>query len=77
MPGDSVGVLLDECLAGAVFGTAEDKVNLWETLGGSGSLVNVVSAEVAGVVDDLLNGAKGKILVTESCSNLLDSCYEG
>jgi hypothetical protein len=67
VPCDSVGTLLQERLAGAIVGAAEDQMNLGEALGGSRGLVDVVSAKVSGVVDDLLNGAGRKILVTEGC----------
>lgn len=65
MPCDSVGALLQELLTGAIVGTAEDQMDLGESLGGSRGLVDVVSAEVSGVVDDFLNGTGGEVLVAE------------
>lgn len=65
VPCDSVGALLQEGLASAVVGTAEDEVDLWESLGGTGGLVDVVSAKVAGIVDGLLNREGCEVLVAE------------
>jgi hypothetical protein len=38
--------------------------------------VDVVSAKVAGIVDDLLNRAGCEVLVAEGCLDLLDSSLE-
>lgn len=65
MPGDSVGALLEELGAGAVICAAEDEVDFWEALGCTGGLVNVVTAEVAGVFDGVLDREGGEVLVTE------------
>jgi hypothetical protein len=74
VPGDGVGALLEEGLTGAVVGAAEDEVDLREAFGGSGGLVDVVAAEVAGVVDDFLDRAGCEVLVAEDCLVLLDIC---
>lgn len=56
VPGNGVGALLEELGAGAVVGAAEDEVDFREALGCTGGLVDVVTAEVAGVVDGFLDG---------------------
>jgi hypothetical protein len=65
VPGNGVGALLEELGAGAVVGATEDEVDFWEPLGGTGGLVYVVTAEVAGVVDGFLDGEGGEVLVAE------------
>lgn len=67
MPGDSVGALLKELGAGAVIGAAENEVDLWEALGCTGGLVDVMAAEVAGIFDGILDREGGEVLVTEGC----------
>lgn len=74
VPCNSIGALLQEGITGAVVSTAEDKVNLWEPLGGPRGLVDVVSAKVSGIVDNLLDRAGCEVLVAEGCLDLLDLC---
>ena len=40
-------------------------MDFWEALGSAGGLVDVVAAEVAGVVDYFLDGEVGEVLVAE------------
>lgn len=65
MPGDGVGTLLQESGAGVIVCASEDQVDLREPLWSTGGLVDVMSAEVAGIVDGLLDGQRGKVLVPE------------
>lgn len=65
VPGDGVCALLQEGCAGAVVCAPEDQVDLREALGGAGCLVDVVSAEVAGVLDCFLDGQRSEVLVPE------------
>lgn len=67
VPGNGVGSLLQENLARAVVGPAVNQVNLGEALGGSRGLMDVVTAEVSSIVDDLLDRARRKVLITEGC----------
>lgn len=65
VPGDGVGALLQERRADVVVCAAEDEVDLRESLWRARGLVDVVSAEVAGVVDGFLDGQGGEVLVSE------------
>jgi len=67
VPGDGVGALLEELGAGAVVCAAEDEVDFREAFGGARGLVDVVSAEVACIVDYFLDGEGGEVLVAEGC----------
>lgn len=46
-------------------------MDFWESLRRAGSLVDVVSAEVTGIVDDFLDGEGGEVLVAEGCGALV------
>ena len=41
------------------------QVDFWVALGGTGGLVDVVSAEVAAELEGLVDGEVGEVLVTE------------
>lgn len=68
MPGNGICALFEEFSTGAVSRTTVDHVDLWEPLGRPRGLVDVMPAKVARVVDDLLKGAGGKVLVAEGCT---------
>lgn len=67
VPGDRIGALFEESGTGAIVRTAEDEMDLGEALGCAGGLVDVVSAEVSGVLDGVLDGEGREILIAECC----------
>lgn len=68
VPGYRVGAALQEFRTALVVGSAVNKVDLRESLGGTGGLVNVVTPEVAAKLDGLLDRQACKVLVTEGCA---------
>lgn len=67
VPGHGVGVLRQERRAAPVVGAAVNQMHLWETLGGAGGWVDVVTTEVAAEFEGFLDGDAGKVLVAECC----------